>query len=235
MNSTLIRRLRFSERIGEILKDNPDELYIAVKNRISHLSSVDPEDTPYDMWFQQFSNDISKHFSETYILQIQEDLMREYEENPVLDDAIKDKISVEDSLLELGVVNKGIRKVLPRRKNKAHNERLEYLGELIEEPTQLRANGIFWPDNFVTTAAYTTIAISAICYFGAEPFIRNLYVNPDPASLARDIKDYQTIIPLTYSAIAAPMLGIGTNLGRFHSLPTKQAKYIDKKVNQLHK
>lgn len=83
------------------------------------------------------------------IPEYQKRIMREYESNPVLNDAIQKKISIEDSLSELAQVNRPILRLLPRTRNKAHNQRLDQIGELIGYSHHLRRNGLFILDNFI--------------------------------------------------------------------------------------
>ncbi|HYD02753.1 MAG TPA: hypothetical protein VEC16_00485 [Alphaproteobacteria bacterium] len=158
-------------------------------------------------------------------------IMRKYEKNPVFHDAIKGKISINETLEELSKVNYGIRKLLPRRKNPVHNARLDQLSELIDKHYGLRCQGILYPDNFVTTFAEI---------LGAGLVLSNMIatghfvdVNTDNA---RSVYLLRTIMPLSIGAILGTVAGIATSEGRFQS-PEKfsnQAKFIDEKINQFY-
>ena len=101
------------------------------------------------------------------VADLQRVLFQGYEGNSVLCDAIQRRQSIEESLKELGQVNRGIiRKAIPHRINRGHNERLEQLGELVSEPHHLRTSGILMPDNFISTGA-----IAAVMYFGMFHFL----------------------------------------------------------------
>lgn len=94
-----------------------------------------------------------KSLSSIDVPKLQKELFERYEKNPVLYDAMQYKQSVSESLEELAQINKGVRRILPWRKDEVHNKRLEQIGELIYAPYHLQTAGIFMPDNLVTTGA----------------------------------------------------------------------------------
>lgn len=168
------------------------------------------------------------------IAKVQKNLMKKYENNPVFYDAIQGTKTVEESLNELARVNKGIRKILPRRKDTAHNDRISQLGELITEPNYLRSNGIWMPDNIVSTA----IEVTGLVFLASNLFTRLIIpetdVNIDPEELARDLEIYQVFMPAMISEIMAPLMGFITNARRFSELPTEEVKYIDLKIEEFY-
>src|SRR3989344_4664972 len=174
--------------------------------------------------------------SEIDVAELQKTILGRYEENQVLYDAIRRRQTIEESLEELGRVNKGIRKILPRRKNKNHNERLEQLGELISEPVHLQASGIFTPDNLITTC----IEIMPLA-FGAAYLTQRYLLPLDPAGLSSETfqriqYNYQVTIPLLFSAFGGLTFGLIQSVGRLDKLlPTKQAKYLDERVVEFYK
>ncbi len=163
------------------------------------------------------------------VAELQRNLFERYESNPVLYDAMQGRQSVEESVEELGQVNKGIRKILPWGINKGHNERLKQLGELVSEPYHLRTFGIFTPDNLITTGAETTALTFGITY------LMSRYLFTPPEEFQQTLHTFQVAIPTIVSALMAPVFGVGMNLRRFTGLPTDKAKYLDGKVQEFYK
>jgi hypothetical protein len=167
------------------------------------------------------------------VAELQRNLFLRYKGNPVLNDAIQGRQSVEDSLEELGQVNAGIRQILPWRKNKEHNERLKQLGELVTEPSHLRTYGIFVLDNLITTQVELTAMAFGLSYLMS----RYLYPpNPgvSPEEYQQTMHVLQVTMPTAMSAMA-PVFGLLANVRRFTGLPTDEAKYLDGKVQEFYK
>jgi hypothetical protein len=163
-----------------------------------------------------------KGYPEFNVPAYQKQIMQNYEKNPVFMDSVNGKISIEDTLNELSVVNKGIRKYLPRRKNKSHNERIEQVGELVEKPTHLRKNGIFVPDNFVTTFTEANAIFLPIVY--------GVFKEIDPSASFS-----QLIVPMLFSEIGPFAVSWGLQLnGRMGFGSHEEAKYIDTKIEELY-
>lgn len=165
---------------------------------------------------------------------LQKRLFEKYENNQVLYDAIQGNQSIEESVVELGEVNKGIRKILPWRKNKGHNERLEQLGELVSEPYHLHTSGIFMPDNLITTLAEGT-AIS----FGVSYLMSKYLIVPNPDVSPEEIGQIKHLVEFIFPAVGSGTIGLilgwGMNLRRFNRLPTDEAKYLDGKVQEFYR
>ncbi len=168
------------------------------------------------------------------LAELQRNLFQKYESNPVLYDAMQGNQSIEESVAELGQVNKGIRKILPWGKNKGHNERLKQLGELVSEPYHLHTSGIFAPDNLITTGAEVTAMVFGVSYLMTRYLLSpNLDVNPEEIQQTMHI--FNVVMPTAMSALMAPMFGFMTNMRRFTGLPTDEAKYLDGKVQEFYK
>lgn len=148
-------------------------------------------------------------------------LFKQYEGNPVFDDAIKGKQSLEESLDELTQINKGIRKILPWRKDRVHNERLSQLGELISEPEHLRAKGIFIPNNVVSLGVFGETLVVGACY--AMEKINGL--------------NYGELLSWApaQSAVFLGVAGVMFNIQRLMPLPTQEARYLDAKIKEVYK
>lgn len=166
---------------------------------------------------------------------VQKNLLRKFEKNPVLIDALERRKSIEESVYELSEINKGIKKFLPHKVNKPHNQRIEQIGELISEPSHLETNGIFALDNLVTG-----VLGIAVASFGASYFISKFLSHPDPNLNPEELQQYlhttRVVLPLTSSALYSPIIGFALNLNRFNKNSSiDEAKYLDKKIEELSK
>jgi hypothetical protein len=168
--------------------------------------------------------------------QMQEKIFTRYERNPVLCDAIQGKQSIEQSLDELAGINNGLAgKFFPRRKNKAHNDRLKDLGELIDEPKYLRESGILAPDNFVSVTALVAAGVFGFCYLMSEISSFPSRINDlNPEQLKQALYAQRVLIPAAISVVLAPGLGALATAIRFKKLPIDQARYLDGKVNEFY-
>jgi hypothetical protein len=155
-----------------------------------------------------------------------------FRDNQVLIDAQRGNQTIEDSLFELAEVNKGWKKLLPRKKNNEQNLRLDYIGELIEKPNHLETNGVFYPDNLITTSAYAAPSIFGAVYGLGLYVIRPL----EEMSPLVYQEAYQTLLLAAGigAAISIPLLGIDAILSRSRNLAVDQAKYIDNKIQELY-
>jgi len=162
---------------------------------------------------------------------IQKKMFHLYENNPVLYDAIKGKQSIEDSLEELGSVNKGIRKILPWRKDKAHNERIKQIRELISEPAQLKTSGILIPDNFITTVSEVAAVMFGAFYLMEKFLPLDPSLSPEALENLHQMNHYT---PIFVSSTLGPIFGALENRFRFRKLPLDEAKYLDEKVKEFY-
>ena len=110
MKKTLYEKLTGIEQINESLKNEASKL-----NEFLNLKD-------YEVY-----KHIVDSIPQVDIIKTQQSLMEEYEKNPVFYDAIQKRLTIEESLMELSKINKGIRKFLPRMKNNAHNEKLKQI------------------------------------------------------------------------------------------------------------
>ena len=163
---------------------------------------------------------------------MQKDMFYLYESNPILYDAMQGQQSIEDSLEELGHVNKGIKKILPWRKDKVNNERLEQIGELISKPSYLKTRGIFVPDNVITAGVEIAAFSFGVFYLGTRFLVTPNY---DPEQLQNDIHFYHVVLPAITSVLFTFSLGSLLNYERFTKLPIDEAKYLDGKIKELYK
>jgi len=161
----------------------------------------------------------------------QKQLFQKYEKNPIFYDAVIGKQSIEKSLEELAKVNKGIKRVLPWIRDKAHNEKLNNLGKLISKPRHLHRRGILVPDNLITMGAY--IAVASI--ITSKVFIKGIEYNPDfsPEKIQELTAAFE-YVPKFALATLTPIIGGLANSHRFNKNPVDEAKYLDEKVQQFY-
>lgn len=218
MGGTLYHRLKLVE-----------EIYKGIEHTVRSLKS-NMEKFKGLPGFSDFSID----YTQIDVSKAQRAVMEGCKGNPILSDAIQGRQTVEESLLELAEVNKGIRRFLPRKKDDSHNERLEYLGELLPKLGHLIANGAWFPDNLVTGAVESAALVFLAAYISVKFLMPGMYADPDPAIIAQDARMYQMLVPALTSAFIAPVVGLGANQGRFTALPTEEARYLDEKVQEFY-
>jgi hypothetical protein len=160
------------------------------------------------------------------VTELQRTLFKRYESNLVFGNAVLGSQTIEETLEELGQVNKGIKKILPWKKDKFHNYRLEELGELISTPYHLETNGIFMPDNLITAGAEITAMA-----FGSSYFLLEYLFAPSPNLDPH----FKVVLATSMSALLAPAVGLGINMNRFSKLPRDEAKYLDEKIQEFYK
>lgn len=96
-------------------------------------------------------------YSRKQILKIQKNLFEKYRRNNfVLSNAIEGEPSLEDCFWQLSKVNKGIRVILPRKKDEEQNRKARKMGELIPDLPYLEKDGIFHLDNYITSLGTNT-------------------------------------------------------------------------------
>lgn len=164
---------------------------------------------------------------------LQLNLFDSYDNNSVLSDAKVGKLSIEDTIAELEQINRGIRKFLPRAVNKAHNDRLKDLGDLISMPTNLKTRGIFFPDNIITVATEIGIIAYAAFYAVSMYALPSAAFTPDQNELAMHLCKF--VAPTALTAMAAPLTGAIINSYRITEMPIDEARYLDNKIKELYK
>ncbi len=153
---------------------------------------------------------------------IQKKVFQQYESNPVLHDALLGKQTITQSLEELAEINKGVKRFLPHRKNKIHNERVEQMGELVPGVYNLTTRGILYPDNFVTTCL-ETVALS----FGTVFLVSSL----TGGLISETGERFEGIMAAGMSPIG---ILIGLVMNRSGNLPVGETVYLDKKVKEIY-
>ena len=167
----------------------------------------------------------------------------DYGRNPIVRDALEGRSSVTAQLEDLARVNRSVRILLPRRRNEAHNQRVDLMKEVIESEDiphldRLKTRRFLAPDNFINGFVYGVSSLVPISLglayilegdgdFGAtlrwldEEIIRD--------SLVRKIS---MVIGGAYGlsgAFIADMIGKRTG-GQFYM---ENAQYVDDKITEL--
>jgi len=161
------------------------------------------------------------------IISTQQSLLQKYEENPIFLEAIQKRKTIEENLAELSQVNRHIFQLLPRRKNKLHNERVEQMGELISSTYQLKTRGIFAFDNAVNGV----IVGGLIGYLGIHVLAWLFGQGEDP-SVVKSNTD--KILPFATFLSAACGGSMEHGAKRRGDLPFKEAKYLDEKIKEFY-
>ncbi len=165
--------------------------------------------------------------SQESIVRAQRALFDQYADNDVLRDATQGRITVVKSLEKLTEVNKGIRRILPRKRDEIHNERVKNMGALVGELKQIRSRGIYFPDNLVTGFTYGAAATYAFIEFVAKPLfimagITESEINNEPGLIRN------------FSLTLGSMGGIFSQLARIDGgSKVNAAQYLDQKIAEL--
>jgi len=156
--------------------------------------------------------------------------------NPILHDAKLGYQSIEDKLCELSKINKGIRGILPRRKNEERNKQVEHMEELLGYNLDgLKSLGVFRDDNIFSAAALNTVISEAV-------LLGMMYTLSltDPES---SIPSGGCVFMAKYGAPFLSLLftgvtrGKGTMFGsgaeRIYKLPYDRARFLDEMIRKI--
>ena len=162
---------------------------------------------------------------EQYIHKTPQKIISKYSKNPFVKRAILGQGTIEESLEEIDNDEEGlIRKFLPRRKDKNHNQRVKQLEDIFGWLPQYRHRGISFPDNFVTTTLESFPSMMLLAS-GVNLFM-NYVGGIDPG--------LDMAIPTFIATIMSPGLGLLSNVNRFRYAPRKEARYIDRKIKEAY-
>lgn len=169
------------------------------------------------------------------VIGLQRSLLQSYEENPVFYDAIKGKMTIEDSLNELAQINKPVRRLFPRRKDKVHNRRIEQIGELITRSFHLKTKGILGFDNFVGVTAMTALGCYSLFNLTIPYVVNGLCGETNPIETQQFAIFMKNIITPVITLGTSPFMGVLAQIERSTGgLPTDEAKYLDDKIKDFY-
>lgn len=194
---------------------SPESAAYFLNKTINHyFESIKNKECP----IQQISNEAMKSY--------QKRLIESKSTNPIISDALRGEKTVEQRTTELyEAKNKGIWKYLPRRKDEQYNHEAEKLEEINWQGGNLKTKGIL-----SATDNATNLPVYCATVFGAVP----LLIVAASQNYSQNNLDFL----YTFSTI-------GFTLGVFISLLElicrkemknsliEQAKYIDKKIEEL--
>ncbi|HRZ85623.1 MAG TPA: hypothetical protein P5277_02475 [Candidatus Paceibacterota bacterium] len=163
----------------------------------------------------------------------------QYKQNELLNNALNNVQTIEESVKELGefVKPKSILLpwgFLPTGKNKIHNKRIKQLGELVTEPSHLYARGIFCPDNLLTISTYAaigSIGLFKLLSYDSQDITSDI-VSPEKLSLMK--YNLNVMSSLGLFSLITLFGGGGVSLERSSGLPLNEARFIDKEIDKYY-
>lgn len=171
---------------------------------------------------------VHSNLSEGDILSKQKKLILAYKENPFVDSSLQGKKKIEQHLAEVSQINKGIKRYIPRRKNKEHNRKVDYLGQIIGKTNvfPFYTRGIFTPDNLVTGAVGPVLVGLTGIVIGSFTYGFNL-------SAAAKL-----LIPTTFLSGIFGNFGYSSRKEPYSELEIctdaeARARYVDRKIEDL--
>ncbi len=163
---------------------------------------------------------------EDNLLELQKELLEREVGNNENYQKAKQGITLETQLLELSEENNFFRRLFPRRYNEKYNNAVTSLGEVVDTPTQLYQRGIFAYDNLLAPFIHISLVTPVIPIL---PFIKPEFDYSNP----QDIFPLITAGTLGFLGYTVYTLANMIKNKKFSSLPYEQAKYIDKKIDEL--
>lgn len=172
--------------------------------------------------------DKTEYFGVEKVAELQKDIIHDFVmKNSHIGYSIRGQTTIEGMLQTVSEYRKGIKRFLPSRKKQNINKIVDELGELIEKPHQLRHNGIFAPDNFVTGTIETSIWATGISYI--TPRILD-YIFTGHQLMFQNFQSDMVLgsfLGILFGALVQSQ-------SRGGKLPVEQARYIDQKIKQLY-
>lgn len=198
MPKTLYEKLNAVENVNESIRTAIDSIELPVKLNVERQNL---------------------EISEEEILNMQRRCFNQYQHNAVLADAVRGDKPLEKSLEEVKNKYGWIRRLLlPRRKNKEYNQKIQELDELIGYTGIRPATGIFMPDNLLTVSAYSTALVFGLVYLSGLS-LSNKLSSPE--------------ISTGLSALMVPINALILATFSIDDHVKAQAKYIDEKIEKL--
>lgn len=216
MPETLYFNLKDTEKINDTLKSRVRDL----KTMFERFESLPG--------FEQFVE--IGEIPEINVPEYQREIIQKYQPNYFLNQALDGEKPIEKNLEELSKINKGIRKILPRRKNPEHNQKVESMEKLIGMCRHLKAKGIFVLDNLVTGYVFgvglTSIMTNLVAISGTDPSLSQ-----------QEYIFARYLLPFLFGVVLTPAQFIRSphfsNLNPNSNLK-ERAQYLDKKIEELY-
>ena len=156
-------------------------------------------------------------------------LVSSYLDNPLLREAISGNMSLTERLRSLQGVNRGWRRFTPKHYDEQHNEQVDFLGELVRYPRQLKTRSVYYPDNFITTA----VLAGGVMYAMMLGIVHAM-----DYALTRELHFGLTLDlqwPGITAGVTGPLAGIITMVDwNWRGLPWKEVEYLDKRIEELY-
>lgn len=163
---------------------------------------------------------------------VQRNVLASYTDNEVLSEVLSGEVQLESKLSELNdEINKGIKRILPRKRDPEHNRYIDSFEELLGATPvtgsldSLRARGRWFPDNLVNGFIGGTVGGLIMFYFMSqlgEP------IDPEKVGIWNYVSAAVGLVGGLYTGIG------GQAIMRPGKLPIARAKYLDERIAELH-
>lgn len=182
-----------------------------------------------NQYLQDFIGENAPQFSTEEITKAEADIISQYENNSLLENALTGRETISAALERLGKVNKGIlNKYLPRKKDEYHNKEVKEMGELVGSVNQLESKGVLSYENPLTNTIYWALAGVVTGYLFGE-VVSVTTAPPEMAGFTKNTSLYA--FPVLMSVFSIPF-GLARS-GRLNPLPAEEAAGLDKIVDRM--
>jgi hypothetical protein len=232
---TLSSRLKTAEKINDYILEDVIETEIDFEDYVHNL----------DKKFSRFYNNNFVHFIGLKGVKLkiplietkdyQKEIFQDYMTNPVIQRALSGEKSVENSLRELGEVNQGIKRFLPKAKDETHNKKVAEMSHLIEGVEPLYTKRYFNLDNALTSAVGFGALSFGVLYGFSKLVMPELSIHPNPSEINQNLVMSEFLIPSIYLSVGGGLIaGAITSWDKVtYKPPINQARYIDDKIEEI--
>lgn len=162
------------------------------------------------------------------IASAQRSIFSEYKDNEFLKSALRKTKSLEESADELTEPYWGVRKYLPRLKDKYHNDKIKKLTELVPHAICFEKRGLLWPDNPLTFG----LGLGSLAFGG-------IYFGLGLLKQIVKVKDSDDTPQIILGSIFQLMMTVISTAGAALAIPSmrgflrEEAQYLDNKIKEL--
>jgi hypothetical protein len=206
-------------------------IWSTVHDLNSHVSELNLELEKLGKFSKNYKPGLIAPVSEAEINGIMTESIGEYRENGILRERIMHDRKITDCLLELDSDMKGFRRFLPRRKDEAYNGRVDELVQLVPDSGYLRRCGLLSPDNFISGAVYSGVALGGVMYPLVRFTIKGLDGDAEDPEFINYVSKALTILGCGIGIPAGGALIQKSRMGRSDSV--EQARQLDEVLSKL--
>lgn len=157
------------------------------------------------------------------------------QKNPILIDAVNGVRPIKQFLEELAEINKGWRRNMPRKKDTQHNQRVDYMNDLLGPSyfiESLEAEGLYSLGSPLNNALFYAGTLGLVI-----PIIANIshMLSPDVSASGHFAEYYPVYASLSSVGFLGAVGFLTGRIGRSSNkdLPWNRADYVDKKIQEL--